>query len=104
MSRTILFRGGDIVRRVNVFHVNYVRQFVFDDTPSGSRFYAGPTINMVTDSGLGKEFGIGGIVGMEYRLADKTKFDVRYELSTKTNRIQVGLIHTFQKEYKWMKY
>jgi len=49
------------------------------------------------------DFGGGGIVGIEMKIFDRLRFDLRYELTTQTNQIQVGLIFTYQKKYFWQK-
>jgi hypothetical protein len=51
----------------------------------------GPTINSVEDIGFGV------IIGNELKISNRFKFDFRYELSTQTNQIQLGVIYNFQK-------
>jgi hypothetical protein len=78
-------------------HFNYVHQIYYNSTPYWMKVYLGPTIN------YGNGFGYGGIVGTEMKILDRLKFDIRYELTTKTNQIQLGLIFTYQKKYFWQK-
>ena len=48
-----------------------------------------------------KNWGIGGLIIGQYTLFDRLKLDVRYELTSQTNQLQLGLVFTYQKEYFW---
>jgi hypothetical protein len=78
-------------------HFNYVHQIFYNRTPSRLKVYLGPSVNYVYD------FGYGGIIGTDIKLFDRLSFDLRYELTTQTNRIQAGFIFTYQKKYFWQK-
>lgn len=66
--------------------------------PERVKLYVGLTGNHVFD------FGYGAIIGANYKIFDRLKFDLRYEFSTQTNQVQAGLIFKYQKDYylgKW---
>jgi hypothetical protein len=84
-------------------HLNFVHQVFFNKTPYWLKFYLGPTVNFVEHDRPTEPLGFGGIVGTEMKIFDRLKFDVRYENTTNTKRIQAGLIFTYQKEYFWNK-
>lgn len=79
-------------------HFNYVHQIYYDRTPENIKIYLGPSLNYVYN------FGFGGIIGAEMQLFDRLKLDFRYELTTQTNQLQLGLIFNYQKKYFWKKY
>lgn len=70
-------------------HINYLQNIFYKNTPEYFNIYIGPTVNYVS------KIGIGAIVGTNIRVARRLKIDCRYELSTETNHIQLGLIFTF---------
>jgi len=72
-------------------HISYLQNIFSEKTPDKLNFYVGPSINYVSD------FGIGGIVGVNYKLFDRLMFDFRYELTSQTNQLSAGLIFTYNK-------
>jgi hypothetical protein len=78
-------------------HLSFVHQVFYNQTPDRLRFYIGPSVNYV------RMAGVGGIAGVEYKVFDRLKFDVRYELTTQTNQLQAGLFLTYQKKSPWEK-
>ncbi len=83
-------------------HLNYIylfkkRPYWLEKAPKSLNFYAGPSVNYV------EHFGIGGIVGAQMKLSNRLTLDFRYELTTQTNQIQIGLIFKYQKKYLWDK-
>jgi hypothetical protein len=78
-------------------HLNYVHQIFYQQTPDRLRFYVGPSVNYLHTAGFG------GIAGMEYKVFDRLKLDLRYELTTQTNQLQAGLFFTYQKKSPWEK-
>ena len=76
-------------------HFNILRRIKHNRSQNG--FFIGPSLNYVYD------FGVGGILGYEFRLFDRLRLDVRYELTTQTNQIQAGLIFKYQKKFFWKK-
>jgi hypothetical protein len=78
-------------------HLNFVHHVFPNKTPKWIKPYIGPSVNYVYD------FGYGGIVGAEFKLLSRLKFDLRYEYTTQTNQIQAGLIFKYQKKYFWQK-
>lgn len=78
-------------------HLNFVHLLFPNKTPKWIKPYIGPSVNYVYD------FGYGGIVGAEFKLVSRLKFDLRYEYTTQTNQIQAGLIFKYQKKYFWQK-
>lgn len=79
------------------WHLNYIHHIFDNKTPYWMTPYVGPSINYFND------FGYGGIIGTKVRLLDRLDFDVRYEHTTQTSRIQAGLIFTYQRNYFWKK-
>ena len=77
------------------FHLNYVHQLLRSNFNNSFKLFVGPSLNYV------KDFGLGGLIIGQYRLVDRLKLDVRYELTSQTNQFQLGLIFTYQKEYFW---
>ena len=78
-------------------HFNFVHQVFYNKTREWLKVYFGPSVNYVN------YFGFGGIIGTDMKLFDRLRFDLRYELTSQTNQIQVGLIFTYQKKYFWQK-
>lgn len=83
------------------FHLNYVHHLISESTPSWLDLYLGPSINYVEN--FPDDFGYGGVTGVQMRIFDRLKFDVRYERTTLTNQVQAGLIFKYQKKYFWRK-
>jgi len=79
------------------FHFNYIHHIFDNKTPYWLTPYIGPSVNYFND------FGYGGVIGTKMRLLDRLDFDIRFEQTTETSRIQAGLIFTYQKEYFWKK-
>jgi hypothetical protein len=73
------------------FHVNYMHRIFLKNPSKYLKLSVGPTINSVEDIGFGV------IIGNELKISNRFKFDFRYELSTQTNQIQLGVIYNFQK-------
>jgi hypothetical protein len=78
-------------------HFNFAHQIFYNKTPDWLKVYLGPSVNYVFD------LGYGGLAGIEIRLFNRLKFDIRYEYTTQTNQIQAGLIFNYQREYFWNK-
>ncbi|MCD6069050.1 MAG: hypothetical protein K0S33_3876 [Bacteroidetes bacterium] len=76
-------------------HLNYVHQLFYKHSPERLRFYAGPSINCF------KTVGYGGIAGVEFKVFDRLKMDLRYELTTQTNQLKAGFFFTYQKKSPW---
>jgi len=78
------------------FHFNYVHQ-IFKPKKDAISFYVGPALNFVDETGYG------GVFGASYKLVDRLKLDMRYELTTQTNNLKLGLIFNYQKRYLWQR-
>lgn len=78
------------------FYLNYVHHLFYNKTPYWLKLYAGPSINYMSD------LGYGGILGANALLTHWMKLDARYELTSQTNYLKLGLIFTYQEEYKWL--
>lgn len=78
-------------------HLNYIHHIFDNKTPYWLTPYIGLSVNNFYN------FGYGGVIGTKIRLLDRLDFDVRFEQTTETSRIQAGLIFTYQKEYFWKK-
>jgi hypothetical protein len=79
------------------WHFNYIHHIFDNKTADWLTPYVGPSINYFND------FGYGGVIGTKMRLLDRLDFDIRYEHTTETSRIQAGLIFTYQRKYFWNK-
>lgn len=77
------------------FHINFVHHIFTNKMPPNLRAYLGGSFNVVQDAGYG------GILGLEYLIKGRLKIDARYELTTQTNQLQIGLIFKYQKKYLW---
>ncbi len=76
-------------------HINYIQQIFDSKMPKNLNVYVGPSINSIN------ELGYGGIIGSHYKIFDRLKIDLRYEFTTQTNQVQLGLIFKYQKKYFW---
>ncbi len=79
------------------FYINYVHNLVDSKLPEKMDLFVGPTINYL------HTFGYGVIVGVSYKVLDRIKFDLRYEASTQSNHLQLGVSFLYQKKYLWQK-
>ena len=82
------------------FNINYVHDIFYYKLPKRLSIYLGPSINL---EGIGGNGGIGLIVGSSYKLADRLKADIRYELTSSTHQFALGLQFLYQKKYLWEK-
>ena len=76
-------------------YFNYIHEIFASKMPNKVSLYVGPTINSFEGTGYG------AIIGTYYKLFDRLKIDFRYERTTQTNQIQLGLIFNYQKKYFW---
>ena len=80
------------------FQFNVQRQIFYNKIQKKFKLYVGPAIN------YNFEFGYGGVIGIDYKIFERLKLDLRYELTTQTNKVLAGLIFKYQKNYyigKW---
>ena len=77
------------------FYFNYAQEIFQNKTNEKIKIFAGPSVNYLND------FGYGGLVGGRLKLFNRLSLDLRYEYTTQTNQIQMGLIFTYQKKYFW---
>lgn len=87
-------RANSIESSTTGFHFSYVHQILSPKKDKVS-FYIGPTLNVLDETGYG------GIIGTSYKLLDRLKLDMRYEFTTQTNNLKLGLIFNYQKRYFW---
>jgi hypothetical protein len=80
------------------FNLNYIHNLFDSKLPKNWKVYLGPTINT---SDILDNIGYGGIIGTNYKIFDRLKIDLRYEVTNQTNQIQLGLIFNYQKKYFW---
>jgi|TARA_B110000902_G_C14181119_1_gene540576 hypothetical protein len=85
------------------WNINYTHDIYKNNTPYWLTPFIGPSINYMSPSYDGYEFGYGGVIGTKMRLSDRFDFDIRYEYTTNTNRLSAGFIYTYQKKYFWKK-
>lgn len=76
-------------------HLNYIHNIFDSKMPKNFSVYIGPSIN-ITDN-----MGYGAIIGTNYKIFNRLKIDLRYEYTTQTNQVQLGLIFNYQKKYFW---
>jgi hypothetical protein len=79
------------------WHVNYIRNIYIKKLPDRFKFFTGLTIKRID------AFGVGGIVGISFKVFDRIRLDTRYEISTQSNHFQFGLQILYQKQYFWNK-
>ena len=79
------------------FHLNFVHEFLKAKMPKNITVYAGPSLNYLN------EFGYGGLIGGRYQLLKRLNLDLRYELTSQTNNVRLGLIFNYQRKYFWQK-
>lgn len=60
-----------------------------------ANIYLGPTYAQ------NNKIGFGGVISSQYTLRKIVKLDLRYELTSNTNRIALGLIFHYQDKYFW---
>jgi hypothetical protein len=80
------------------FNLNYIHNIFDSKLPKNWKVYLGPTIN---SSDFIYDIGYGGIIGTNYKIFDRLKIDLRYEVTHQTNQVQLGLIFNYQKKYFW---
>ena len=84
-------------------HLNFIHHIFYNQTAPWLKFYLGGTVNYIDNTkstGL-FETGYGGIGGVNFRVFDRLKFDIRYEWTTLTSQAQAGIIFKYQKKYFW---
>lgn len=79
------------------YHLNYVHQIFKSKMLENVTVYTGPSINYIDD------FGYGGVIGGRYQLLKRLNVDLRYELTSQTNNLKLGLIFTYQRKYFWQR-
>lgn len=75
----------------------YIHDIFYNRLPEKINVYVGPIIHAVY------KVGYGATLGIRYKLLDRLRLDFRYELTSQTNQLQLGLIINYQKEYFWKK-
>lgn len=67
--------------------------------------FIGPTANMYLGpiAAYNSKIGFGGVLASQYSLGKVVKLDLRYELTSNTNRIALGLIFHYQDKYFWQR-
>jgi hypothetical protein len=80
------------------FNLNYIHNLFDSKLTENFKIYLGPTINT---SDVFDNIGYGGIIGTNYKIFNRLKIDLRYEVTNQTNQIQLGLIFNYQKKYFW---
>lgn len=86
------------------YHFNYVHD-IFYRTPNWYRLYIGPTFIMSSNYDFYGEstYSYGVLIGAKTDIANRLKFDIRYEYTSETNQIRAGLIYNYQRKYFWQK-
>lgn len=80
-------------------HLNAITYFGNRSPYSPTKAYWGTSFNFLENSS--EIFGYGGILGIQRMVNHWLSFDARYEITNQTNRVQLGLIMTYQEEYFW---
>lgn len=78
--------------------VSFVHDLFYYKIPDNLHLYIGPSVNYTNH-----KFGFGGLVGFSWEFVNRLKLDVRYELTTQTNQLMLGLIFKYQKKYLWQR-
>lgn len=67
--------------------------------------YVGPIANMYLGpiAAYDSKIGFGGVLSSQYTLGKVVKLDLRYELTSNTNRVSLGLIFHYQDRYFWQR-
>lgn len=89
--------------RRTTFQASFLAHVLRKQTPDAMEPYIGITYNRNGALGPTHGWGFGGLIGAEYQIMDRLNLDFRYELSEKTNLVQLGLNFTFQKKMLWEK-
>ena len=90
-----------VVGRLNL---NYIHNIFYNKLPPKISIFVGPSINSTTNYNTSQAIaGIGFIIGSSYKLSDRWKADIRYELTTMTHQACIGLQFLYQKKYLWQK-
>lgn len=79
------------------FNLNYIHNIYESKMPEKINSYVGLSTNYFD------EIGYGLIVGSKYELGKRFHLDLRYELTTQTNQLQLGIIFNYQRKYLWQK-
>lgn len=96
IQRKIKYRSNFVdFSEIYGIHLNYIHNMFDSKMPKKLSVYIGPSINAVND------IGYGGIIGTNYKIFNRLKVDLRYEFTTQTNQVQLGLIFNYQKKYFW---
>lgn len=72
------------------FHLAYLLNVHKLATNNDFNFFVGPTLNYT------ENIGFGGIMTSQYTLGKVVKLDLRYELTSNTNKVSIGLIFHYQ--------
>lgn len=94
------FQNNTFEKQIWRINLNYVHNVFYNKFPERVIVFLGPSINYETDQ---SKVGFGGILGSSYRLFDRLKADIRYELTSTTHQACIGLQFLFQKKYFWKK-
>ncbi len=78
-------------------HLGFIHNIFYKKLPSRLSIYIGPTVMYL------KDFGYGGTIGLSLKLIERLKLDLRYQLTTQSNQLTLGLNFTYQKKYFWKK-
>lgn len=82
-------------------HLNLIQYFQRRRKYAVWQPFVGMSANFVDGDGGG--FGFGGMMGIQRQLTERLSFDFRYELTSFTNQLQVGLFYRYQDEYFWQR-
>ena len=82
-------------------HINYIQHILYNKLPERIDIFLGPSINYFIHNFreslfwdyYEREFplGLGGIAGITYKIANGIKLDLRYELTSRSNQVQLGI-------------
>ncbi len=79
------------------YSLGYLRKIHTSKKSDRFNIYLGPSLNYVD------QIGFGGILSSQYTLGKVVKLDLRYELTSQTNRVSFGFIFHYQDKYFWQR-
>jgi len=89
-------------------HINYLQHLFYNKLPERMCIFLGPSINLFFNEvnyytfNLNyneTELGFGGITGISYKLIDRVRLNLRYELTTRSNQVQFGISYLYHKKH-----
>lgn len=86
-------------------NLGYLRKLHSWGNDEQLNLYIGPTVNTLLGpiTAYNSKIGFGGVLASQYTLGKVVKLDMRYELTSQTNRVSIGFILHYQDKYFWQR-